>query len=129
MAEVRQLVDEVGTGKGRSLTFAARVFATEAENPAQRARRQDLAGRGQPGPRRRGSLRFPVRDEPAACPVARRRRQRQRRGANTLEVETRRLEPSAGYERTVNGIEIQVRYNEFIWPEGLDVERVEPIAP
>ena len=52
-----------------------------------------------------------------------------RRGLNTLEVETRRLEASAGYERSVNGVEIQVRYNEFIWPEGLDIERMEPIAP
>ncbi len=52
-----------------------------------------------------------------------------RQGANTLEVETKRLEPSAGNERTTNGVEIQVRYNEFVWPEGLDVERVDPIAP
>ncbi len=52
-----------------------------------------------------------------------------RQGENRLEVETKRLEPSAGYERSVNGVEVQVRYNEFVWPEGLDVERVEPIAP
>ena len=52
-----------------------------------------------------------------------------RRGENTLEVETKRLEPTAGYERSVNGVEIQVRYNEFVWPEGLGVDRVNPIAP
>ena len=52
-----------------------------------------------------------------------------RQGANTLEVETKQLESSAGNERSINGVEIQVRYNEFVWPEGLDVERVDPIAP
>ena len=45
-------------------------------------------------------------------------------GYNTLEVETKRQEKTAGFTRSVNGVEIRVRYKEFERPAGLDVERV-----
>ncbi len=47
-------------------------------------------------------------------------------GHNTLEVETKRQEKTAGFTRSVNGVEIQVRYKEFERPLGLSVERVDP---
>jgi len=47
-------------------------------------------------------------------------------GYNTLEVETKRQEKTAGFTRSVNGVDIQVRYKEFERPLGLSMERVEP---
>lgn len=48
-------------------------------------------------------------------------------GRNVLEVETRHQEKTAGFTRSVNGVEIRVRYKEFERPIGLDVERVAPV--
>ncbi len=47
-------------------------------------------------------------------------------GHNTLEVEAKRFEPTAGFTRSVNGVEIQTRYKDFVLPEGLNVERMAP---
>lgn len=49
-----------------------------------------------------------------------------RQGCNSLEIETKRQEPTAGFTRSVNGVEIRVRYKEFERPVGIDVERVAP---
>jgi hypothetical protein len=48
------------------------------------------------------------------------------RGANALEVEVRKFDVKAGFERSVNGVEIQTRYNDFVRPEGLEIERIAP---
>ena len=48
------------------------------------------------------------------------------RGENTLEVEPKRFAKTAGFARSVNGVEIQTRYKDFARPEGLDVDRVSP---
>ena len=50
-------------------------------------------------------------------------------GENAVQIETRTLEPSARYERSLNGIEVHVRYAEFARPESFDIERVTPISP
>ena len=49
-----------------------------------------------------------------------------RQGCNTLEIETMWQEPTAGFTRSVNGVEIRVRYKEFERPVGIGVERVAP---
>jgi hypothetical protein len=49
------------------------------------------------------------------------------RGENTIEIEVRNLEASAGFVRSLNGVEIQMRYKDFVRPEGLGVSRVAPI--
>ena len=46
------------------------------------------------------------------------------RGENTLEVEPKRFEKTAAFVRSVNGVEIQTRYKDFVRPEGLEVDRV-----
>jgi hypothetical protein len=46
------------------------------------------------------------------------------RGENTLEIEVRRLEASAGFVRSLNGVEMHMRYKDFVRPEGLAVSRV-----
>ena len=48
------------------------------------------------------------------------------RGDNTLEIVTRRLTKTAGFTRSLNGVEIQTRYRDFLRPEGLEVERIAP---
>lgn len=47
-------------------------------------------------------------------------------GENIVEVEARRLEKTAGFTRSLNGVEIQTRYREFVRPEDLEVERLAP---
>jgi hypothetical protein len=47
-------------------------------------------------------------------------------GENTLEVETKRQEKTAGFTRSVNGVDIQVRYKQFERPQGLTEERIAP---
>ena len=47
-----------------------------------------------------------------------------KKGDNTVEVEVRRFDPTAGFVRSINGVEIQTRYKDFVRPEGLDVERI-----
>lgn len=50
-----------------------------------------------------------------------------RRGENVIEIETKRLAKTAGFARSVNGIEIQTRYRDFVRPEGIKgVDRVDP---
>jgi hypothetical protein len=49
-----------------------------------------------------------------------------RRGKNMLEVETRKLARTAAWVRWVNGVEVQVRYRDFVRPQGLGVERIAP---
>ena len=49
-----------------------------------------------------------------------------RHGENVVEVETKRQSPTAGFSRSINGVEIEVRYNEFTRPQGLEVERIAP---
>ena len=50
-------------------------------------------------------------------------------GENMLEVEVRKLCPTAGFVRCVSGVEIQTRYRDFVRPQGLEVERIAPTAP
>ena len=51
------------------------------------------------------------------------------RGENVLEVETQKLEETAGFVRSVSGVEIRTQYKDFVRPEGLEVERIAPTAP
>ena len=50
-----------------------------------------------------------------------------KQGYNVLEIETRSQEKTAGFTRSVNGVEVRVRYKEFERPFGLSVERVSPV--
>ncbi len=47
-----------------------------------------------------------------------------KRGHNTLEVEMKKLEVTAGFARSLNGVEVRTRYKDFVRPEGLELERV-----
>ncbi len=49
-----------------------------------------------------------------------------KRGENILEIETKGLAKTAGFIRSLNGVEVQTRYKDFLRPEGLEVERVAP---
>ena len=49
-----------------------------------------------------------------------------REGKNVVEVETRRMDKLAGFTRSLNGVEIQTRYKNFVRPESLEVERIAP---
>ena len=49
-----------------------------------------------------------------------------KRGENTLEIACREFAKKAGFTRSVNGVEIQTRYKDFVRPEGLEVERIAP---
>ena len=49
-----------------------------------------------------------------------------KRGENILEIETKGLTKTAGFIRSLNGVEVQTRYKDFLRPEGLEVERVAP---
>lgn len=52
-----------------------------------------------------------------------------RRGENTLEVEAKKMAPEAGFTRSINGVEVQTRYKDFVRPEGIEgVSRVAPQA-
>ena len=50
-----------------------------------------------------------------------------KQGYNVLEIETKSQEKTAGFTRSVNGVEVRVRYKEFERPVGLGVERVAPV--
>ncbi len=52
-----------------------------------------------------------------------------KRGENTLEVEVKKMEKTAGFVRRINGVEIQTRYKDFVRPLGLKVDRIAPIKP
>ena len=45
-------------------------------------------------------------------------------GENVVSVEVVGREPSAGFTRALNGVEIQMRYRSFERPEGLEVPRI-----
>ena len=49
-----------------------------------------------------------------------------KRGQNILEIETKHLTETAGFTRSLNGVEIQTRYKDFLRPEGLERERIAP---
>ena len=49
-----------------------------------------------------------------------------KRGENTLEIECKRFDEKAGFIRSLNGLEVQIRYKDFVRPEGLEVDRVDP---
>jgi hypothetical protein len=51
------------------------------------------------------------------------------RGENVLEVETLKQEETAGFVRSVSGVEIRTQYKDFVRPQGLEVDRVAPTAP
>ena len=48
------------------------------------------------------------------------------RGINHIEIEVKHLDARAGFARSINGVELLVRYKDFVRPEGLALERVEP---
>ena len=43
-------------------------------------------------------------------------------------VEVRSFEKTAGFDRTVSGVEVQTRFRDFVRPEGLSIERMPPTA-
>jgi len=47
-------------------------------------------------------------------------------GTNNLEIRCTSMSPAAGFTRSVNGIELQIRYNDMKRPEGLTMDRVVP---
>ena len=49
-----------------------------------------------------------------------------RRGENIVEVECRSKDGRAGFTRSLNGVEILMRYRDMERPEGLGIDRVEP---
>ena len=49
-----------------------------------------------------------------------------RRGENTVEVECHTKDGRAGFTRSLNGVEILMRYRDMERPEGLGIDRVEP---
>ena len=50
-----------------------------------------------------------------------------KQGYNVLEIETKSQEKTAGFTRSVNGVEVRIRYKEFERPVGLSVNRVAPM--
>lgn len=51
-----------------------------------------------------------------------------KRGDNLVEVEVFKFEPRAGFTRSINGVEVLMRYKDMQRPEGFDVERVSPLS-
>ena len=49
-----------------------------------------------------------------------------RKGENVLEIGIVKREPTAGFARTLTGVEIHLRYREFDRPETLDAVTVPP---
>ena len=47
-------------------------------------------------------------------------------GDNTLTIEIKRMEPTAGFTRTLSGMELHMRYKDFERPESLDPVRIGP---
>jgi len=46
-------------------------------------------------------------------------------GDNVIEIESKRHSKKAGFKRHLNGVEIHMRYTEYVRPEGFDMERVD----
>ena len=51
-----------------------------------------------------------------------------RKGENVLEIGIVKKEPTAGFARTLTGVEVHVRYREFDRAESLDVATVAPAS-
>ena len=51
-----------------------------------------------------------------------------KRGDNLVEVEMFKFEPRAGFMRSINGVEVLMRYKDMERPQGFDVERVSPLS-
>ena len=51
-----------------------------------------------------------------------------RQGNNRIEIEVKKLDVRADFERSINGAELFVRYKNFVRPEGLKQERVSPLS-
>jgi hypothetical protein len=51
-----------------------------------------------------------------------------KRGDNLLELEMKKFEPRAGFTRSINGVEVLMRYKDMQRPEGFDVDRVTPLS-
>ena len=51
-----------------------------------------------------------------------------RKGENVLEIAITKKEPTAGFARTLTGVEVHVRYREFDRAESLDVATVPPAS-
>lgn len=51
-----------------------------------------------------------------------------KRGDNLVEVEMKKFEPRAGFTRSINGVEVLMRYKDMQRPEGFDVDRVPPLS-
>ena len=51
-----------------------------------------------------------------------------RRGDNLLEVEMFAFEPRAAFTRSINGVEVLMRYKDMERPEGFGIERVAPLS-
>ncbi|NKB65437.1 MAG: hypothetical protein GKR89_00110 [Candidatus Latescibacteria bacterium] len=49
-------------------------------------------------------------------------------GLNSVQVSTKKLDSRAGFARSVNGVEIRMRYRDFVRPEGLDEGRIAPLS-
>lgn len=49
-----------------------------------------------------------------------------RQGDNILEIETRQIAPAADFKRTLNGVEIEIRYKTFERPLGFNGQQVDP---
>ena len=51
-----------------------------------------------------------------------------KRGDNLVEVEMFKFEPRAAFKRSINGVEVLMRYKDMQRPERFDVERVAPLS-
>ena len=51
-----------------------------------------------------------------------------KQGENLLEVRVVKMDKPAGFVRSLNGVEVLTRYKEFLRPEALEKEKVEPLA-
>ena len=49
-------------------------------------------------------------------------------GENIIEVECRKKDPRAGFTRSLNGVEVLMRYRDMERPEGLSMQRIEATA-
>ena len=51
-----------------------------------------------------------------------------RQGDNLIEVAMGKLDPKAGFTRSINGAEVLMRYRDMERPEGFDVDRIAPLS-
>ena len=48
-----------------------------------------------------------------------------RHGENVISIEAKNFEPTAGFDRKLNGVELRTRYKEFERPQGFDMPRIQ----